>query len=96
MRRYRVDIFKPSVREKGYWDMDCGYGCGHLEEAVGYIKRFQKDNPTFVPPYPRDVFLDIMEERDKNNEEVLMNFYFTDQNTGLPMYGKVIWCDLDD
>ena len=67
-----------------------------MEEVAGYIKRFQKDNPTFVPPYPRNVFLNVMEERDKNNEEVLMNFYYTDQEMGLPMYGRVIWCDLDD
>lgn len=96
MRRYRVDILRPSERKQGYLEFYCGYGCGHLEEVVGYIKRFEKDNPTFVPPYPRNVFLDVMEERDKNNDEVLMNFYFTDQEMGLPMYGEVTWEDLDD
>lgn len=96
MRRYRVDIFRPSKRKKGYLEFWYGYDCSHLEEVVGYIKRFQKDNPTFVPSYPRNVFLDVMEERDKNNEEVLMNFYYTDQEMGLPMYGRVIWEDLDD
>lgn len=96
MRKYRVDILRPSERKRGYLEFYCGYGCGHLEEVVGYIKRFEKDNPTFVPPYPRNVFLDIMKERDRNNDEILMNFYFTDQELSLPMYGRVIWVDLDD
>lgn len=96
MRRYKVDIFRPSKRKKGYLEFWYGYECGHLEEVVDYTKRFEKDNPTFVPSYPRNVFLDVMEERDKNNEEVLMNFYYTDQEMGLPMYGRVIWEDLDD
>lgn len=96
MRKYRVDVLRPSERKQGYLEFYRGYGCGHLEEVVGYIKKLEKDNPTFVPPYPRNVFLDIMEERDRNNDEVLMNFYCTDQETGLPLYGRVIWEDLDD
>ena len=96
MRRYKVDIFRPSKRKKGYLEFWCGYECSYLEEVVDYIKRFQKDNPTFVPSYLRDVFLNVMEKRDKNDDEVLMNFYFMDQEIDIPMYGRVVWENLDD